>query len=65
MGAAYTILGRTFKPHQLALGTISAVLLLVVPNPFKKSEPKSLWKASSHGEEKYIEEYLAKHAEKL
>lgn len=62
MGGAYTILGRTVQPHQLALGTLGAVLLLVVPNPFKsKPAAKPLFTASSKEEEDFIKAYLDKH----
>lgn len=62
MGAAYNILGKTVQPYQLALGTIAAVSLLIVPNPFASSankQPKI--QASSEDEEKFIAEYLKKH----
>lgn len=62
MSAAYTILGRTVQPHQLALGTLGAVLLLVIPNPFKSKQPaKPLYSTSSKGEEDFIKAYLEKH----
>ncbi|CAR25291.1 ATP synthase subunit K [Lachancea thermotolerans] len=62
MGAAYNILGKTVQPHQLALGTLAAVSLLVVPNPFASSARKQPEiKASSEDEEKFIAEYLKKH----
>lgn len=64
MGSAYTILGRSVPSYQLALGTIVTSLLFVLPNPFKKAESKPLWTASSEDEEKFIKEYLTKHAEK-
>ncbi|AAS52705.1 AER021Cp [Eremothecium gossypii ATCC 10895] len=64
MGAAYTILGRTFQPHQLSLATIGLASLLVIPNPFKKAEAKPVWKAASEDEEKFIQEYLEKHSAK-
>ncbi|AMD22850.1 HHR081Wp [Eremothecium sinecaudum] len=61
MGSAYTIFGRSVPSHYLAIGTISATALLAVPNPFKKSEPKKVWNASSEEEDKFVSEYLAKH----
>ncbi|SCU85371.1 LANO_0C04082g1_1 [Lachancea nothofagi CBS 11611] len=65
MGAAYHILGRTVQPHQLALGTIAAVAMLAIPNPFASSASKQVEiKAGSKEEEKFIAEYLQKHAEK-
>ncbi|SCV00625.1 LAME_0G10990g1_1 [Lachancea meyersii CBS 8951] len=65
MGAAYHILGRTVQPHQLALGTIAAVSMLVVPNPFASSSAKQVEiKANSKEEEKFIAEYLQKHSGK-
>ncbi|SCU90661.1 LADA_0F05644g1_1 [Lachancea dasiensis] len=65
MGSAYHILGRTFQPHQLALGTIAAVAAFAIPNPFASSAAKEVEiKAGSKEEEKFITEYLQKHAEK-
>lgn len=62
MGAAYQILGKSVLPHQLALGTIGLVSLLVVPNPFSAKKPKSVeFNTSSKEEEQFINEYLAKH----
>lgn len=65
MGAAYTILGRTVQPHQLALGTLGLVSLLVVPNPFKsKPAAKPVYSSSSKEEEDFIKAYLEKHTAK-
>ncbi len=53
MGAAYQIFGRTFLPHQLALGTIGLVgLIIAFPKGKKSSAP--LLNASSPEEEKFI-----------
>lgn len=63
MGAAYNILGKTVPPHQLALGTIGAVVLLVLPKPWATT-PKKEAKidAANADEEKFIKAYLEKHA---
>lgn len=63
MGAAYTILGKAIPPHQLALGTIGAVVLLCLPKPWAPT-PKKEAKidAANADEEKFIKEYLAKHS---
>lgn len=62
MGSAYQILGRSFQPHQLAIGTLSLVALVAMPNPFaaKKANEVEI-QASSKEEEKFIKEYLEKH----
>ncbi|CCE65653.1 hypothetical protein TPHA_0M00780 [Tetrapisispora phaffii CBS 4417] len=63
MGGAYTIFGRSFPSHQLALATIGLMGLLIAPNPFaKKEESKIDFKASSPEEEKFIKDYIKKHA---
>ncbi|CEP24856.1 unnamed protein product [Cyberlindnera jadinii] len=69
MGSAYTILGRTVPAHQIAIGTLSAALLLAIPNPFAAAvKPTPKIEASSPEEKKFIEDYLkqaeAKAAEK-
>ncbi|CAH2450117.1 hypothetical protein PP7435_CHR3-1075 [Komagataella phaffii CBS 7435] len=65
MGAAYTILGKTFQPHQLALATIGLVTLLAIPKPGgAKKETTPQINASSPEEEAFIKEYLAKHDQK-
>ncbi|ODQ44672.1 hypothetical protein PICMEDRAFT_18075 [Pichia membranifaciens NRRL Y-2026] len=63
MGAAYNILGKAVPPHQLALGTIGAVVLLVLPKPWATT-PKKEAKidAANADEEKFIKAYLEKHA---
>lgn len=62
MGASYNILGRAVAPHFLALGTIGAVVLLVVPKPWNATPKKEAKiEASSPEEEKFIKEYLDKH----
>lgn len=64
MGAAYQIFGKTFQPHQLALATLGSVVLLVLPKPWGPPSPTtSPIKASSPEEEKFIQEWLAKHTE--
>lgn len=63
MGAAYNILGRAIPPHQLALGTIGAVVLLVLPKPWAATPKKEAKiEASSPEEENFIIQYLEKHA---
>lgn len=62
MGSAYTILGRSIPSHQLAIATLSAVVLLVAPKPWGPPAPKHpSINASSPEEEKFVKEYLAKH----
>ncbi|EGW32522.1 uncharacterized protein SPAPADRAFT_61584 [Spathaspora passalidarum NRRL Y-27907] len=63
MGAAYTILGRTFQPHQLAIATLGAVVYLVAPKPWAAKEVSAgpAINASSPEEEKFVKEWLAKH----
>ncbi|XDT41165.1 ATP synthase subunit K [Nakaseomyces glabratus] len=43
MGSAYQILGRSFQPHQLAIGTLSLVALVAMPNPLLLRRPRK-WK---------------------
>lgn len=63
MGAAYQILGRAVPPHQLALGTIGAVVLLVMPKPWAAAPKKEAKiEAANADEEKFIKQYLEKHA---
>lgn len=63
MGAAYQILGKSVLPHQLALGTIGLVALLVVPNPFSAKKSKTVeFNSSSKEEEQFINEYITKHS---
>ncbi|KAG7660713.1 ATP19 [[Candida] subhashii] len=63
MGAAYTILGRTVQPHQLAIATLLGVVFIAVPKPWAPAAPAPTpsINASSPEEEKFIKEYLAKH----
>ncbi|KAI5954636.1 ATP19 [Candida jiufengensis] len=61
MGSAYTIMGRSVPSHQLAIATLCAVGLLVVPNPFASKPAHPPIKASSPEEEKFVKEWLAKH----
>ncbi|CCK72457.1 F1F0 ATP synthase subunit k KNAG_0K00920 [Huiozyma naganishii CBS 8797] len=62
MGSTYEILGRTFKPHQLALGTLGFLSLIVMPNPFAAKKEKVVdIKAGSKEEEQFIKAYLEKH----
>lgn len=63
MGAAYNILGKQVQPQFLALGTIGAVLLAVVPKPWAAAAPKKDLVAAAAGspeEEKFIREYVEK-----
>lgn len=63
MGAAYQILGRSVPPHQLALGTIGAVVLLCLPKPWSATPKKEAKiEAANPDEEKFIKAYLEKHA---
>lgn len=63
MGAAYTILGKSVPPQYLALGTIGAVVLLVAPKPWSATPKKEAKiEAANADEEKFVKEYLAKHA---
>lgn len=64
MGAAYTILGRSVQPHQLALATLGAVVFVAAPKPWGPSAPKHpSINASSPEEEKFVKEWLAKNVE--
>lgn len=61
MGAAYQIFGRAVQPHQISIATLSAALLLVIPNPFASAAVKTpKIEASSAEEQKFIEEYINK-----
>lgn len=63
MGAAYIILGKSIAPQYLALGTVGAVLALVVPKPWNSTPKKEATiAAGSSEEEKFIKEYLEKNA---
>lgn len=66
MGAAYQILGRAVQPHQLAIATLSLVVVGVAPKPWSGSSAPShpQINSSSPEEEKFVKEWLAKH-EKL
>ncbi|CAI4051126.1 hypothetical protein N7582_005122 [Saccharomyces uvarum] len=65
MGAAYHVMGKAIPPHQLAIGTLGLLSLLVVPNPFKRAKPKTVdIKTGNKEEEQFIENYLKKHLEK-
>lgn len=61
MGAAYNILGKSVPPQFLALGTIGAVVLLVVPKPWAPAVKKEAKiEAASKDEEDFIKKYLEK-----
>ena len=62
MAAAYTILGRTVQPHQLALATIGFVAFVVAPKPWAKKDAHPPIKASSPEEEKFVKKFVAKHS---
>ncbi|GMF16225.1 hypothetical protein B5S31_g3779 [[Candida] boidinii] len=65
MGAAYNILGKSVPPHHLAIGTIGAVVALVIPKPWGTTvKPQPEIQASSKEEEAFITEFLSKHQEK-
>lgn len=60
---AYTILGKTVPSHQLALATLGSVILVAAPKPWGPPAPKHPQiNASSKEEEKYVQEWLAKHS---
>jgi F-type H+-transporting ATPase subunit k len=64
MGAAYQILGKSVPSHYLSLATLGAVVLTVAPKPWGPGAPAHPQiSASSPEEEKYVKEFLAKHAE--
>lgn len=66
MGSAYQILGRTFQPHQLALATLGAISLVVMPNPFKGKSAKTVEiKGDSKEEEQFIRDYLKNNEAKV
>ena len=62
-GCCLSNFGKTFQPHQLALATLGSVVLLVLPKPWGPSPTTPPIKASSPEEEKFIQEWLAKHTE--
>lgn len=65
MGATYNVLGRAVPSHYLAIATIVSVVFVAAPKPWnnvKLAHPPI--NAASPEEEKYVKEYLAKHAEK-
>lgn len=65
MGSGYNIMGRVIPPHQMAIGTISLVALICMPNPFAVKTPRTVdLKTGNKEEEKFIEEYLAENASK-
>ncbi|CAI5757194.1 unnamed protein product [Candida verbasci] len=64
MGAAYTIAGKTFQPHQLALATLGTVVLYIIPKPWNPKPQHPSINASSPEEEKFVKEWLAKHQPK-
>ncbi|CAK7901833.1 ATP synthase subunit K, mitochondrial [[Candida] anglica] len=64
MGSAYTILGRSVPSHQLALATLGAVAFVIAPKPWGAAPPKHpSVNATSPEEEKFVNEFLAKHSE--
>ncbi|RLV94766.1 hypothetical protein JA1_001611 [Spathaspora sp. JA1] len=64
MGAAYTLLGKSFQPHQLAIATLGTVAYFIAPKPWASKEAPAgpAINASSPEEEKFVKEWLAKHA---
>ena len=65
MGAAYTILGRSVQPNILALATLGSVVFVVAPKPWGPAKPvHPPINAASPEEEKFVQDFLAKHAEK-
>ncbi|EJS41851.1 atp19p [Saccharomyces arboricola H-6] len=65
MGAAYHVMGKAIPPHQLAIGTLGLLSLLVVPNPFKSAKPKTVdITTDNKDEERFIKNYLKEHSEK-
>ncbi|GEQ72081.1 hypothetical protein JCM33374_g5767 [Metschnikowia sp. JCM 33374] len=65
MGAAYTILGKSVPSNILALATLGSVVLLVAPKPWGPAKPvHPPINAASAEEEKFVKDFLAKHAEK-
>ncbi|GBL47796.1 hypothetical protein CAJCM15448_00700 [Candidozyma auris] len=57
MGAAYQILGKSVQPHVLSLATLGLVAFVAMPKPWAIN-------ASSKEEEKFVQDFLAKHLEK-
>lgn len=65
MGAAYQILGKSVPSHYLSLATLGAVVFIAAPKPWGPPAPtRPQIGASSPEEEKFVKEWLAKHAEK-
>lgn len=65
MGAAYNILGKSVQPHVLALGTLGALVFVTIPKPWGPAKPTHpAINAASPEEEKFVKDFLAKHAEK-
>ncbi len=55
MGAAYIIFGKSVLPHQLALGTLGALVFAIIVPKGKKETPKyPPLNSSSPEEEKFI-----------
>lgn len=62
MGAAYQILGKSVQPHVLSLATLGLVTFIAVPKPWGPAKPEHpAIEASSKEEEKFIQDFLAKH----
>lgn len=59
---AYNILGRNVPAHQLALATLGSVAFVAAPKPWGPAGPQHPQiNASSKEEEKFVQEWLAKH----
>lgn len=64
MGSAYHILGRSVPSHQLAIGVLSAVVLVALPKPWGAPAPKHPpINAGSKEEEDFIKQWLVKHSD--
>lgn len=65
MGAAYQIFGKSVQPHVLSLATLGAVAFVAIPKPWGPAKPTTpAINASSKEEEKFVQDFLAKHLEK-
>ncbi|ODQ57090.1 hypothetical protein WICANDRAFT_65352 [Wickerhamomyces anomalus NRRL Y-366-8] len=60
MGSAYVIFGKTVPAHYISIATLSAALLVALPNPFAAAQTTPKINASSPEEEKFINDYLKK-----
>lgn len=65
MGAAYHVFGKTVQPHVLSIATLGLVTLIALPKPWGPAKPDHpSIDASSKEEEKFVQDFLAKHSQK-